>query len=75
MPFKSCVRHKLMLPPAVTTLSVLCLVLGNSFGFAAEQGSFYQGKVIRIIVGTPPGCASHRTSLGQIHSGQSSNAC
>jgi tripartite-type tricarboxylate transporter receptor subunit TctC len=55
MPFKSRVRHRITLPAAVTTLSVLCLIVGNNVGFAAEQGSFYQGKVIRIVVGTPPG--------------------
>jgi tripartite-type tricarboxylate transporter receptor subunit TctC len=54
MPFKSHVGHNLALLAIVSMISILRLVVGD-VGLAAEQSSFYQGKVIRIVVGTAPG--------------------
>jgi tripartite-type tricarboxylate transporter receptor subunit TctC len=36
-------------------ISVLGLAAGNDVGLAAEQSPFYQGKVVRVVVGTAPG--------------------
>ena len=47
--------ERLMNLTAVILVSVLCVFAASDVGFAAEQTSFYQGKVIRIVVGTAPG--------------------
>ena len=53
--FKSHVGHKLAILTLGAVISVLHLAIGNDIGLAAEQNSFYQGKLIRVVVGTAPG--------------------
>lgn len=55
MSFESRVGHKVAVLGLVSVISVSLQIAGNDIGLAAEQSPFYQGKVIRIVVGTAPG--------------------
>ena len=54
MPFKSHVGPRVALV-FISVIFAVHLVAGNDVGLAAEQSFFYQGKVIRVVVGTAPG--------------------
>ena len=47
--------ERLLRLATVILVSGLCVFAASDVGFAAEQTSFYHGKVIRIVVGTAPG--------------------
>lgn len=40
---------------AAVFASLLCLALGASSAFADAVADFYAGKVVRLVVATPPG--------------------
>jgi hypothetical protein len=50
--WKCHVGHKIAMRVLVLVISVLGLAAVNHVGFAAEQSPFYQGKVVRVVVGT-----------------------
>jgi tripartite-type tricarboxylate transporter receptor subunit TctC len=55
MSFKRHVIHRVAVLVFVAVISVLRPAAGNDLALAAEQSPFYQGKVIRVVVGTAPG--------------------
>lgn len=55
MSFESCVAHKGAVLSLILTVLVALQMTGSGIGLASEQSSFYQGKVLRIVVGTAPG--------------------
>jgi tripartite-type tricarboxylate transporter receptor subunit TctC len=55
MSFKSHGGHKVRVLIFGAAILILRLAAGNDIGLAAEQSPFYQGKVVRVVVGTAPG--------------------